>query len=643
MSDTDNTHLRRFIHNREFVIPKYQRGYVWTESNANDLLSDIEFLLSHEDSKHYLGNIVLAERDKKDTFDVIDGQQRVTTLTMLFSSIYWHLTEEFDGPHHFPPKKEDSSETHELVDNLHNYLLITARQGFEEDNYSVKTAKPQRDTYTEIISNHPDERDVEISTLSDRYLSDVARVLDEWVRSRLTEIKQDCTGDTVYDEVVSEMHRIVETINSQMVVTEYQVEDSSEAGRIFGVLNDRGRELSVTDKVKSQLVYEASLVEDPEMESSLVNSVHDTFATVFERVGGAESTLSEVDLFLKSHWFMFAGEDDKSNQELTNVHRHISSSDAHLGDNREKTEKTKWIDAYLESLEEASKAYENISSYKDDVHSPEKERTQEANFYLQNVADTQFLAIRMAADIALEASEEEKVLDSVERFSLRGHQISKASRRFLLNVSQRYAYYLYWLSAGQTAATNTFNSCEKSSLHNFDTVGDCVRQFVRVVEEDFIDEYASDEKVQTFLNHYDVMSGDGMQGWGGVRNSTQTLRYMLYRVYKEEYNANLTISDLTRGDSQRLTIEHIWAVNEDQSLTDEYVHSINCIGNLTVLEKTHNSAVQDVKFQEKLDRFKQSEVPLYEELSGYSQTQWRREQVEGRKENLVEDILTVFS
>ncbi|MBY4275464.1 DUF262 domain-containing protein [Rhodococcus fascians] len=71
----------------EFKIPEYQRPYRWGTDQALQLLDDLEETLDRSDDEPYfLGSLVLVEQSDG-SFDVIDGQQRLTTLTILFSVI----------------------------------------------------------------------------------------------------------------------------------------------------------------------------------------------------------------------------------------------------------------------------------------------------------------------------------------------------------------------------------------------------------------------------------------------------------------------------------------------------------------------------------------------------------------------------
>ena len=71
------------------IVPSYQRGYAWEEKNINDLISDIEDARDSVSYKHFTGTIVLAkENSENPAFDIIDGQQRLTSLFILMKAIY---------------------------------------------------------------------------------------------------------------------------------------------------------------------------------------------------------------------------------------------------------------------------------------------------------------------------------------------------------------------------------------------------------------------------------------------------------------------------------------------------------------------------------------------------------------------------
>ena len=73
----------------DFVIPAYQRPYAWTDDQALELFDDLHsfYLAEPEDDSYFLGSIVLIKAEGKPASEVIDGQQRLTTLTIFLSVI----------------------------------------------------------------------------------------------------------------------------------------------------------------------------------------------------------------------------------------------------------------------------------------------------------------------------------------------------------------------------------------------------------------------------------------------------------------------------------------------------------------------------------------------------------------------------
>lgn len=78
------------------VIPEYQRAYSWNTEKVEELLNDLEeFFITapNPDLDYYMGSILLYNNKEKNRFEIIDGQQRITTLTLLEHCIHGQLQE----------------------------------------------------------------------------------------------------------------------------------------------------------------------------------------------------------------------------------------------------------------------------------------------------------------------------------------------------------------------------------------------------------------------------------------------------------------------------------------------------------------------------------------------------------------------
>ncbi|HAZ38385.1 MAG TPA: DUF262 domain-containing protein, partial [Exiguobacterium sp.] len=70
-----------------YKIPIYQRNYSWNDSNIESLYNDV----INEESGYYLGNLLVTPSQNKNEFDVVDGQQRLTTIALFLLAIYEEL------------------------------------------------------------------------------------------------------------------------------------------------------------------------------------------------------------------------------------------------------------------------------------------------------------------------------------------------------------------------------------------------------------------------------------------------------------------------------------------------------------------------------------------------------------------------
>lgn len=82
----------------EYIIPPYQRAYSWDKESCEVLFDDLQnAFLTNGDQGYFLGNIVLAKsNEKRNSLEVIDGQQRLITLTLLIKALSSFLPKNID-------------------------------------------------------------------------------------------------------------------------------------------------------------------------------------------------------------------------------------------------------------------------------------------------------------------------------------------------------------------------------------------------------------------------------------------------------------------------------------------------------------------------------------------------------------------
>jgi len=84
--NTTNSTFRQLLGNGlSYHVPPFQRDYSWTDDEWDDFWQDIHGLFEEDgELAHYMGYLVLQSSDNK-RFDIIDGQQRLTTISIILS------------------------------------------------------------------------------------------------------------------------------------------------------------------------------------------------------------------------------------------------------------------------------------------------------------------------------------------------------------------------------------------------------------------------------------------------------------------------------------------------------------------------------------------------------------------------------
>ena len=220
-----------FSDNYRFIIPDYQRPYSWTTEQTGELLDDLLHAMEHVEnvsdaSPYFLGSIVTIKKGLQPQAEIVDGQQRITTLTILLCVLRELASSESD------------------VNDTHNYVYAPGRESAgipghyrltvrERDRKFIQNNIQQMGRLRTLLerspANLPDSQRRMLENA--RYLYNALAKRKEKLRKILTQfLAQRC-----YLVVVS-------------------ASDQNSAYRIFSVLNDRGLDLSPTDILKSDII-----------------------------------------------------------------------------------------------------------------------------------------------------------------------------------------------------------------------------------------------------------------------------------------------------------------------------------------------------------------------------------------------------
>lgn len=223
----------------QYIVPIYQRDYSWEPNNWDDLWLDIENNRANK-NKHYMGSIVLVARENKQ-YEIIDGQQRLTTLTILILSIIDTIKSLID-------KKIDIDNNQKRVDLLTSDYI--GKKSLKSLNYENKIQLNEHNNpfFSTYITNGRKVNNLRSEHKSNKLLMQCFDYFKKKIRD-----------DVLKDDNIEHLISFVEYISDNLLFIKISATDDLSAYLIFETLNDRGLELSVTDLLKNYLF---SIVDD---------------------------------------------------------------------------------------------------------------------------------------------------------------------------------------------------------------------------------------------------------------------------------------------------------------------------------------------------------------------------------------------
>lgn len=248
----------------DYVIPSYQRPYAWTTVQAGELFSDLYDFYSKEDrdDTYFLGSIVLIKEEGAPHSEVIDGQQRLTTLTILLSA----LTHRASGAIRDAFERY-LSEPGNVLENLPQKPRLTLR---ERDRWFFKHYV-QDVALNELLTLDP----AQLENESQRNMQANARLFLQRLEAAFGD---DLAAATQFGGfLVQRCFLVAVSTPSQQ-----------SAFRVFSVLNSRGLDLLPTDIIKSDVIGKVASAKRDEYndtwEELEVDTGRDGFAEVFGHI-----------------------------------------------------------------------------------------------------------------------------------------------------------------------------------------------------------------------------------------------------------------------------------------------------------------------------------------------------------------------
>lgn len=261
-----------FNADRIFKIPNYQRTYTWQEENLKDFLDD---LVNQRGNKSYfLGTFLFHNQNRRGDYeilDIVDGQQRLTTI-IIFTKV--------------------------LIERL----------------LELSSDKVSNKTYRRFVKDSDGVYKLELDNEDNNFLNtyilenNKADTFETPAQKNLIQAKQYLKKE-IENISKSSLEKIFDLISNATIIN-YVVQDFSDATLIFELLNDRGRRLTNLESVKSFLMYKVGSLDIKNHEQPL-KVIQDCIAAIYRNV--EKYNLNENDV-LRYHTIAF----EKTNSENFN-------------------------------------------------------------------------------------------------------------------------------------------------------------------------------------------------------------------------------------------------------------------------------------------------------------------------------------
>jgi hypothetical protein len=220
-----------------YCVPDFQREYVWETEHVEKLLQDVQDEFYDEDNRltpereYFVGSIV-ACKDSSGIYQLIDGQQRMTTIFLVFCAVRDHLQEN----------------TQDVPDTLHNSIRNKrlTDSGDEQELYRlVLQYEDSHGVLAQIAGRAVAVDDIEGTTASIRHITEAYRTIRQFLRIN-------------FDDKAAEVRKFLVAFLKRVKLIRILTPNLAHALKVFETINDRGVGLNAMDLLKNLLFMKTS-------------------------------------------------------------------------------------------------------------------------------------------------------------------------------------------------------------------------------------------------------------------------------------------------------------------------------------------------------------------------------------------------
>lgn len=224
-----------------FLVPNYQREYAWGKDQVKQFLEDINEAKEANSGEYFLGLFILTKNmdSEDDRYDVVDGQQRILTLTLFAVALLYAAKEVERVGTASELERNFIKRVNKKTDKFENRLKLTSNR----DNHTLENIINSGEIGEDISEVEISEIDI-----SDKII-DSYNTIQKFLENNLPKSKDD-----KFKEIGIWSQFLLERISVSVFIHP----EPSAAYKIFEVINTRGKSLTTADLIKSHLISSSS-------------------------------------------------------------------------------------------------------------------------------------------------------------------------------------------------------------------------------------------------------------------------------------------------------------------------------------------------------------------------------------------------
>lgn len=549
----NKTSIKEFLQgDKQFIIPVYQRAYSWEESQLSAFLEDLkEAAKGH--NQYFFGNVLL-EKTNNEKFDIIDGQQRITTIIIFARALYNVLN-----------SREKDKEMQDFLKYLEeDFLINRGRSKLEAVEYD-------KDYFKDYIILDEDKHDP--LTLSQKRI----KKAKEFFIKNLNKISTD------------ELLKIYNILKTAEILS-IPFSNKKDSVLMFELQNNRGKELTNMEKLKSYLAYQIYTHSDDA--NYKLNEISKIFEEIYRLINDIkideDAILRYFNISRSDLAFSYReNEDDKNyKRELKKI---TNSKD-----------KIIWIENYVKDLKNAFVYFKEFEKLDDDE-----------TFYLNKL------------DVW-----------EVYPFILKAYTLFKENKEKLKEVFKALEIVAFRDKLIKTRAD--LASRLNPVIKDFKDLESLIKGLKDICSDE--QWYWRDENLENSLLYI-------------FEENKNILPYLFMR-YERALRKDAKDKGY-KFETQEPEIEHIAPQTEsgekrasgydryDEDFRNEYLH---CIGNLVLISSSHNKSIGNKPFTEKLESYEKSPLLQQREIAAFvDDDKWDKAAIDKRHEALEKFVLDTWS